>query len=180
MPYGIFVGAGPYLAMRGALTVDDRLVDLLGSDTDVYLPSAALPMTSDTRGEVALAITGGYRGRFALPMGLGSGGDREGLYFAFNYSYLRGFLMEDATTTLRLDTCPAPAATPACGPGSDGLLTVNPALAPPIVLSRRNSSEGRGRAIDFGVAAVGGHWEGGVGVRGVANVSKWTGGGGTD
>ena len=84
----------PYLpaaSSRSAMTVDERLVDLLESDTDVFLPSAALPITADTRGEAALAITGGYRGRFALPMGLGSGGEREGLYFALNYSYLRGW-----------------------------------------------------------------------------------------
>jgi hypothetical protein len=129
---------------------------------------------------VALAITGGYRGRFSLPMGLGSGNDREGLYFAFNYSYLRGFLMEDATTTLRLDTCPVPAAALACGPGSDGLLTVNSALPPPIVLSRRSSSDGRGRAIDFGVAAVVSNWELGFGVNGIANEIKWTDVEGTD
>ena len=172
--HGIFVGAGPYLAMRGALTVDERLVELLESDTDVFLPSAALPITADTRGEAALAITGGYRGRFALPMGLGSGGDREGLYFALNYSYLRGFLMEDATTTLRLDTCPVVTQPLVCPGNSDGLLTVNPDLPAPVVLSRRNSSEGRGRAIDFGVAAVVNNWELGFGVNGIANEIKWT------
>jgi len=170
--HGIFVGAGPYMAMRGAMTVDDQLSEILSSETNIYIPSAQMPITADTRAEVALAITGGYRGHYGWPMGVGSGDEREGLYVALNYSYLRGFWMEDATTAVRLDTCPV-AGSPACGAGTDGLLTVNPSLPFPAALVRRHSSEGRGQAIDLGVAAVINKWELGFGINGIANEIEW-------
>jgi hypothetical protein len=160
--HGIYVGAGPYIGFRGALTVDQQLVDILSSDTDVYLPNAALPTTMDLRGELALAITGGYRGKFALPAG-GSGDEREGIYVALNYNYLRGFRYENVDMVARLDTDGA------------GLLTVNPALPAPVVLDRQSSEDGRGFAIDLGVAAFVDRWEVGGGINGLGNRIKWTG-----
>lgn len=159
--HGVFVGAGPYMTLRGALTVDDQLSQILGSDTDVYIPNAHMPITGDTRGEVALAITGGYRAKFAWPMGTGSGDEREGLYFALNYSYLRGFWMEDGTVGMRLDT------------DANGLLTVTPSLPFPATLIRRHAEEGRGQNIDLGVAAVINKWEFGFGINGLANKIEW-------
>jgi len=159
--HGIFVGAGPYMAMRGAMTLDDQLTEILSSDTDVYIPNAQMPITGDTRGELALAITGGYRGHYSWPMGVGSGDERQGLYVALNYSYLRGFWMEDATVGMRLDT------------NSAGLLTVNPSLPFPASLIRRHADEGRGQNIDLGVAAVVNNWELGFGVNGIGNQIKW-------
>jgi hypothetical protein len=159
--HGVFVGAGPYLTMRGALTVSDQLSQILDSDTDVYIPNAQLPISGETRGEAALAITGGYRGRFAWPMGVISGSDRDGLYVALNYSYLRGFWLEDAVVGMRLDT------------NANGLLTVNPALPFPAAVIRRHSDEGRGQNIDLGVAAVVKKWEFGFGVNGLGNKIEW-------
>lgn len=161
--HGIFVGAGPYLAFRGALDVDQQFVDILSSDTDVYLPNAALPLTSDMRGEAALAITGGYRGRFALSGGTITGDDREGIYVALNYNYLRGFRYEEGDIAVRLDT------------DGDGLLTVNPALPAPILIARQSSDSGRGFAVDLGVAAFLKRWEVGFGINGVGNRITWTG-----
>jgi hypothetical protein len=157
--HGIYVGAGPYIGFRGGLALDEELVDLLGSETDVYLPNAALPITSDLRADVALAITGGYRGRFGV--GSGARSMRDGVYVAFNYSYLRGFRHEDVDLAVRLDT------------DGDGLLTVNPGLPPPAQVIRQSSDTGRGRAIDAGVATVINGWEIGFGVNGIANEITW-------
>ena len=158
--HGVYVGAGPYFAFRGDLTVSDQFIDIMSSETNVYLPNTALPFSTNQRGELALAITGGYRGKFALPVG-GSGDEREGIYVALNYNYLRGYIYEDADIALRLDTNGA------------GLLTVNPLLSPPIVLTRQNSTSGRGFAVDFGVAAFVNRWEVGGGVNGIANRIDW-------
>lgn len=161
--HGIFVGAGPYFAMRGELNVDQGLVNILGSDTTVAVPpNTAFPISSDARGELALAITGGYRGRYAWPMGVPAHGERDGLYVALNYSYLRGFRMEDGLIGVRLDTDAA------------GQLTVNPALPPPIGVGRTSADKGNGRVIDFGVAGLINHWELGFGVNGIGNQIKWT------
>jgi hypothetical protein len=155
---GIYIGGGPYLGFRGAFTIDDELTRLLGSTADVYIANAHFPVTSDLRADLALAITGGYRGIFALE----TGGDRDGVYVGVNYHYLRGFLFEDADIGVRLDTDGA------------GLLTVDPTLPAPIALSRISSSDGRGFAIDAGVATVLHEWEFGFGVNGIANEIKWT------
>jgi hypothetical protein len=158
--HGVYVGAGPYFAFRGDLTVDDQFINIMSSESPLYLPNTAIPFTTNQRGEMALAITGGYRGKYALPVG-GSGDEREGIDVALNYNYLRGYVYEDADIGLRLDTDAA------------GFLTVNPALPPPIVLARQSSTSGRGFAIDFGVAAFVNRWEFGGGVNGIANRIEW-------
>jgi hypothetical protein len=158
---GVFVGAGPYFPFRGAMTVDQQLVDILSSDTDVYLANAQLPITGDVRGEVALAIIGGYRGRFALPGGTISDDSREGIYFAFNYNYLRGFRYEDALIAVRFDT------------DAQGLVTFNPSLPIPVSVARQSSESGRGFALDFGTAVLVRQWELGFGVNGAGNRIKW-------
>ena len=107
-----------------------------------------------------MAITGGYRGRFALPAGTS---DRDGIYVAANYNFLRGFRYEDVNLGFRLDT------------DNNGLLTVNPLLPSPLVVTRNNAKSGTGRALDLGVGAVVNHWEAGFGVNGIANRIDWTG-----
>lgn len=157
--HGIYVGAGPYLAMQTEVSFDQQLIDILGSETDVYVPNTALRLGNTTRGQMALAITGGYRGRFALPAGTS---DRDGIYVAANYNYLHGFRYEDVNLALRLDT------------DRIGLLTVNPVLPSPLVVRRDNATEGTGRAIDTGVGVVLNRWEVGFGVNGIANRIDWT------
>jgi hypothetical protein len=158
---GVYIGAGPYIGFRGGLTMDERLVSLLASSTDVFLLNTSLPITTDLRAELALAVTGGYRGRFGLPMGA-SASDRDGIYAAVNYHYLRGFRYEDGDLAVRLDTDNA------------GLLTVNTSLPAPVLVIRRSSEKGTGFAVDAGVAAVVRRWEIGFGVNGIANEIKWT------
>ncbi|HTM05183.1 MAG TPA: hypothetical protein VL173_16855 [Vicinamibacterales bacterium] len=157
---GVYIGAGPYLAARGDATVDPRLTALLASETPVTLANASLPIDSGLRGEIALAITGGYRARLALPT---SSSDRDGVYLAANYNYLRGLHYEDTSIAVRLDT------------DGNGLLTINPALPTPLSLGRDHATSGNGMAIDAGVAVVTGPWEAGFGATGLSNRITWTG-----
>jgi hypothetical protein len=157
---GIYVGAGPYMSMQTDVAIDQRLIDILGSPSPLYVPNAQIRVGNASRGQMAMAITGGYRGRFALPAGTS---DRDGIYVAANYNFLRGFRYEDVNLALRLDTDGA------------GLLTYNPLLPSPLAVTRDNASSGLGRALDFGVGAVVDRWEVGFGVNGVANRITWTG-----
>ena len=157
--HAVYVGAGPYLPFRGSIEVDERLQEILDSDTNMYVPNTSMRIVSGARVELPLAVTGGYRGRYQL---WESRSDRDGLYVAFNYNYLRGFRYEDIVMTLRLDT------------DSQGLLTFNPnAPGNPVDVLRLSSSEGRGHAMDFGVAAVVNRIEFGFGMNGIANQITW-------
>jgi hypothetical protein len=107
---------------------------------------------------MAMAITGGYRGRFALP---NATSDRDGIYLAANYNFLRGFLYEDVSLAMRLDT------------DRTGLLTINPFLPSPLVVTRNNASSGTGRAIDVGAGLVIARWDLGFGINGIGNRIDW-------
>jgi hypothetical protein len=159
---GIYIGAGPYLSMRTAATVDPALTTILGSETPVFVRNSSFHLDDTTLFQAALAITGGYRARMAWASGVGSGSDAEGLYIGANYHYLRGFRYEDLDVRGRLDTDNA------------GLLTFNPSLGLPLLIGRDKSSNGRGFAIDVGMAAVLNKWEVGFGVNGIANRIEWS------
>ena len=159
----LFLGAGPYVALRAGLSTDDQLTSILGSASPVYIPNARLVLGGESELQAAMAVTLGYRGKFSWPEGFGAGTPRDGLYVALNYNLLRGLLYESVNTSLRLDTDGA------------GLLTLNPFLPSPLMAQREHSSSGRGMAIDFGVGAVLGKWEYGVGVNGLANHIVWSG-----
>src|SRR6185503_9934939 len=152
-----FAGAGPYFSMRTAPFIDERLIQVFSAGERLYVPNSHLVAADVTQGQLALAITGGYRGRFAWPSGLGNGSDREGLYVAANYNYLKGFRYEDVDFRLRMDTDRA------------GLLTVNPALPAPLFISRTNAESGTGMAVDLGVGAVVSNWQFGFGANGLGN-----------
>lgn len=156
---GVYVGAGPYLAMQTDVNFDQQLVDVLGAQTDVYVPNAQMRMGSTTRGEMAAAIIGGYRGRFALPSGTS---DRDGIYVAANYNFLYGFSYEDINLALRFDT------------DRTGLLTLNPLLPSPLIVTRDKADSGTGRALDVGLGVVMNRWETGFGINGIANRINWT------
>ena len=166
--HGIYVGAGPYLSAKTVLDIDPNLIDVFASPTEVPLTSLANKsffITDDSFGQLALAVTGGYRGRFALPGRSGSGSsDRDGIYVGANYHYLRGFRYESSDMMFRFDT-------EASGP-SIGLLTLLPGTAPAVV-DNFTSHSGTGFALDFGVAAVIDSFELGFGVNGVANRIEW-------
>ena len=82
--------------MHSSANIDRGLTGVLA--TGVNVRNAQFPMTDASEGQVALAVTGGYRGRFGWPAGVGSGSDREGLYVAANYNYLHGFQLPTTST----------------------------------------------------------------------------------
>jgi hypothetical protein len=155
---GIYVGAGPYFSMRNALTVDPDLTALLGSETDVYLANTRFDMANAARAQMALAITGGYRGRFTAA---GRQGAADGVYVAVDYHYLHGFRYEDVDMALALDTDAA------------GLITIAPQSPPAVAVARRHADSGKGFAIDAGIGIVANRWEVGFGVNGIANRIEW-------
>ena len=164
---GIYVGAGPYFSMQTSAEIDPALAAVFASPTPVYVPNTSFYMSNDTLSQFALAVTGGYRARFALPgsAGGGTGGlyeAPEGLYFGANFHYLHGFSYEHFEPDARLDT------------DARGLLTVNAAKGFPVTIARNTATNGRGFAIDAGVAAVIDRWELGFGVNGIANRIDWT------
>ena len=156
---GIYIGAGPYLSMQTDVSIDQQLIDILGAPSPIVIPNTQIRLGNTSRGQMALAITGGYRGRFALPA---ASSDRDGIYVAANYNYLRGFQYEDVNLALRLDT------------DRTGLLTINPLLPLPLIVTRDNATSGTGRAVDVGVGAVVDRWEVGFGVNGIANRINWS------
>ncbi len=158
---GLYVGAGPYITMRSAVDIDPRIISLLDSETIAYLPNTRFRLTNATRGEVALAITGGYRARFVSLSGAGS--EPDGAYVAVDYHYLRGTRYEQFNTSLRLDT------------DANGLLTVNASASPPLVVARDHASTGHGAAVDAGIGIVANRLELGFGVLGIGNHIDWTG-----
>jgi hypothetical protein len=159
---GVYAGAGPYVSMRTASVIDDRLTEILREGPPIYIPFTQLTAQNSTQGQLAMAIAGGYRGRFAFAPGIGSGTEREGIYVAANYNYLHGFRYQDVDFRLRMDT------------DNFGLLTVNPFLPAPLFVSRTSAESGRGMAIDLGVGAVINNWEVGFGANGVGNFIDWT------
>ena len=160
----IYIGGGLYLPFRGAITVDDQLTTILSSDTNVYIPNATFTITGAVRAEIPVALTGGYRGRFQVKSG---GSNRDGLYVAVNFNYLRGFVYEDTLMNLRLNT------------DAQGLLTFPPptpnGIPNPIEVVRVYSSKGRGVAADVGASYVVNRIEVGFGINGLANHINWTG-----
>ena len=155
--HGVFLGAGPYLSMRTAVGIDERMIGILSADRDVYFPNGQFLLGNDTRGQAALALTGGYRGRFAV----NSEFERDGIYAAADYLYLRGFRFEDVGTRLFLNT------------DSAGLLTFTPLTPAPLSLTRQRASSGNGFAIDLGVGAIVSGWEAGFAINGIANRITW-------
>ena len=164
---GVYAGAGIYFSMITAAEIDPALAAVFASPTPVYIPNTSFSLSNDTESQFAMAITGGYRARFAWPgrpvgSGRGANAALEGLYVGVNYHYLRGFTYENFQPDARLDT------------NAQGLLTVNLAQGFPVSIARTNASDGTGFALDTGVAAIVGPWEAGLGVNGIANRIDWT------
>jgi hypothetical protein len=157
---GIKVGAGPYLATRTTSNIDPRLTDILGSQTAGVPANSQFVLGNSIRGQAALAIVGGYVGRFNIVHGEDKSG-RNGFYVALDYNYLRGFRLEDVDMNLRVDTDAA------------GLVTFLPSTTP-ITISRVASKKGSGMAIDLGLATVVDKWEVGFGANGLGNHITWS------
>jgi hypothetical protein len=158
---GIYLGAGPYLAIGTDLDFDRKLIDVFSSTTNLYHPNNTYVIGDITNGQAALAITGGYRGRFRVK-GLENTGKGEGVYVSANYNYLHGIHYENGDVALQLDT------------DSSGLLIVTPSSVP-LAVNRISSSKGHGFSIDLATGVVKGPWTVGVGLDGLGNRINWSG-----
>jgi hypothetical protein len=157
---GVYVGAGPYIASKSMLDVDDQLRELLASSQDVQAINKSFLITNQSNGQAALAITFGYRGRLALPGRAGEQNRRNGIYIGGNYHYLRGFRYDSGDLQVRFDT------------DSAGLITLFPTTTP-VSVDHTYSTRGSGFALDLGVGAVVDRWQFGFGANGLANRINW-------
>ena len=134
---------------------------ILNASGNRYIPAATFGLAGGERHQLAVAITGGYHARFPMFAQDGEGARRNGMYVAANYHHLWGLRMDDFDARLQLET------------DSAGLISPHP-QAPPFRLGWQASRDGRGLAMDFGVAFVRNRWDFGVGVGGVANRLTWS------
>ncbi|MGB7218044.1 MAG: hypothetical protein WBD07_04465 [Vicinamibacterales bacterium] len=181
---GFYVGIGPYFTHRTSLTLDQKLIDILSATgAPLTFPNSQFDIALDrSTTQMAGALTFGYRARVGLPAGLPARGtDREGVYVAVNYRYLRGFHLEDIGLKVRADTDGAGNITldPLKPLAPCPLTSINPGVVPPtfgtpFCTDRQTSSSGSGRSVDFGVATVFGPWEVGFGINGVTNKMEWS------
>jgi hypothetical protein len=171
---GIYAGAGLYFSMKTAATIDPALAEIFASPDPIYKPNTSFFMSNDTESQFGMAVTGGYRARFALPGGMSGGTTNnnvfgasneglEGLYVGVNFHYLHGFEYERFQPNARLDT------------DAQGKLFVNLSKGFPVTIDRTHATSGSGFSTDFGVSIVSGHWQAGVGVNGIGNRIVWTG-----
>lgn len=155
--HGIYVGAGPYFSIQSTSLIDPSLIDVVANPASVVKPNNQYTVESDATTQMAMAITGGYRGR--LPI-LTTGDNADGVYVAANYHYLRGFQLDRFDLVSRFET------------NSAGLLTILP-TTPPVTIDRVKSNTGTGFALDFGAAVAMRGWTLGFGASGVANRIEW-------
>jgi hypothetical protein len=159
--HGVFVGAGPYVSLGTNLKIDQKLIDVLASPSDVYRPNTTFTIGDLTTGQGAIAITGGYRGRLAVfDLTRPNAGSRDGIYIAMNYHNLRGIHYDTADLAIRFDT------------DQNGQVTLQPNTTP-ISVDRTNSNMGHGFAIDMGTAVLVKGWNFNVGANGIGNRIEW-------
>ncbi|OLC30496.1 MAG: hypothetical protein AUH28_15425 [Acidobacteria bacterium 13_1_40CM_56_16] len=133
---GFYLGAGPYLSMRSQSAISTRLTTVLS--TGVNQANATFPLSETDQAQLALAVIGGYRARFALPARWTGGSDRGGLYVAANYNYLRGFGYNHDDLAVELLT------------DNGGRIKD----ASNVLIDNRHAKKGTGLATDIGVGAV--------------------------
>src|SRR5215472_7803882 len=130
---GLYIGAGPYLALTDHSTFDQQLLNVLS--TGVNVANAVMPITNTDVGQAAIAGVVGYRGRFVSGSGYTG---RDGLYLAANFNYLRGFQYENDGLAVNLVTDRTGLVAPASG----------------IAIVHQNADSGTGYAIDVGAGIV--------------------------
>ncbi len=159
--HGVFVGAGPYVALGTNVKIDQNLLDILSSSTNVYRPNSTFTIGDITTGQGAIAITGGYRGKLAVFDNAQTGGNtRDGLYIATDYHYLHGIHYDTVDLNVRFGTDQA------------GQVTLQP-TSTPIDIGRTSGKKGRGFAIDLGTAVIVKNWNFSFGANGVGNRIVW-------
>ena len=151
--HGIYVGIGPYLSLSTEADVDERLTEVLGDGT--RHPNASMFIQDVSQVQVAGSLTAGYRGR--VPLG-SSTGERDGVYLAYNFHYLKGFKYYEPTLDIRFNTDAA---------GNLG------SSATPFTLVSVEGDSGSGFASDVGVQIVRGNVQFGAGVNGIGNRINW-------
>jgi hypothetical protein len=156
---GLYLGAGPYVALQTDLRFDPQLVSILGSPVAVTVPANTTFVSGNsTVQQTAIALTAGYRAKLASGSGSSS---RDGVYLLMNFNYLIGLRQDTADLNLQIATDAA------------GLVTLSP-LQVPLAIDHFTSGSGRGFSTDVGVVLVRNGWEAGVGVNGIANRIDWT------
>jgi hypothetical protein len=155
---GIYLGAGPYVALQTDLRFDPRLVDVLDPAQNFAVPqNTVLYGNNLSSQQAAVAIVAGYRAKVGFASSLS---ERDGVYLAFNFSNLIGLRRDVATLRLNLETDAA------------GLLTLTPGQVP-VSIDLLSSNSGRGFSTEFGFVVVKNGWEAGLGVEGLGNRIDW-------
>src|SRR5262245_21542144 len=155
--HGIYVGAGPQLALQTAVNADQDFIDYFSSPSARYEPSMRFGIASRSTGQAALAMTGGYRGRF--PLGAHGGT----AFLVTNVNRLHGIRYEDIDLALRIAT------------DARGLVAGNQGANAPLAVTRRSASSGNGISLDLGGGFSLGPWEFGFNGNNLANRMHWHG-----
>jgi len=158
--HGVYIGAGPYLSVGTDATIDPELINLLASSTDIYSPNRTFLVQNTTDGQLAGAIALGYRVHVPLPSNFISGSDRDGVYVAATYNYLRGFHYDTAFLNVRFDT------------DATGRVTLAPTTVP-VIADHEYSSKGKGYAMDLATAVVKDRVEVRFSSNGIGNRIEW-------
>ncbi len=158
---GVYVGAGPYLAIGTDFAFDNQLRTIFASTQNMVMPNTTFTTTDNSAGQLAMSVTVGYRARIALP-GHSSGSNKlQGLYIATNYHNLRGFRYDNANMAFTFDT------------DSAGLVTLTP-TSTPVTIDHTYSTSGTGRAFDVGGGLVMERWRFGFSANGIGNQIRWS------
>lgn len=151
--HGLYLGIGPYLGFRTDAVVDQRLTEVLGDGT--RYPNASMFIRDVSQAQIAGALTAGYRGK--VPFATRTV-ERDGIYLAYNFHYLKGFKYYEPDLDIRFDTNAA------------GNLAGS---ATPFTLVSIEGETGNGFASDVGVQIVRGNVQFGVGINGIGNRINW-------
>jgi hypothetical protein len=158
--HGLFVGAGPHFSIRTNLATDPFFAQAFDERAGGPAPNQSFSMHNDTTAQAAMAITAGYRGRFAPPAEASLGRPNRAAFVSFNFNYLHGFRYEDVGLGLRMST------------GGDGLLVANSAESP-LAFTRLTSGTGRGMSVDLGFGISLGGFEMGFSGNNIGNRLNW-------
>jgi hypothetical protein len=154
-----YAGAGPYLTVRTRALFDQRLVNMLGASSATYVPSSSLEIGNETSGQLAMQITGGYRGFVTLS----DAAQGAQLVLEADYNRLHGFRYEAADINLRLDT------------DVRGLLAFNSPAGAPLAIDRLTSTHGTGHSVDAAASVLFERWRVSVRADGIGNGITWRG-----
>jgi hypothetical protein len=152
--HSVYAGGGPHLTLRTRVDTDPALTAVLDADTPTYLGNELLHLDTRSSGQLAAAITGGYRGRFPFAQA-------SSAFLSVNANYLHGIRYEDVDLALRLQT------------DATGQLASNGTS--PLAFDRNYSSSGRGVSFDVGAGAVIGPFEIGGSMNNLAHRMTWRG-----